>query len=167
MWLDTLANALVEFSGHGFDPNGCKLPAFKPKSENRAKLPEQPKKVSDLVDDDLLTDEEMYDWRYYGTGKETAARIAKMKTETRKSKAVVIDFDEMPADMYGITEREYGEMKAYNPPLNNLKLASQIKAMKAKGQTLADIAAQLGQAEMTVRHYSSALFRASPIKKRG
>ena len=85
----------------------------------------------------------------------------------KNKKPVFVDFDEMPADMHGITEREYREMKAYNPPLGNLKLAAQVKAMKAKGFTLVEIATQLGQAEMTIRHYSSALFKASPTKKKG
>ena len=77
MWLDTLANTLVNMSGHGFDPDGCKLPAFKPKTENRAKLPEQPKKVADVVDEDRLTEDEMLgsNWRYHGTGRYTQADV--------------------------------------------------------------------------------------------
>ncbi len=164
-WLDTLANAIAEMSGNGFNPHGCPLPAFKPKQENRAALPKKENKAVEVRDDGLLTDEEMLDWRYYGYGDEGRERIAIATKDTRTSRSVEIDFDEMPSDMYGITEREYGEMKAYNPPLGNIKLASQVKTMKAKGLTLAEIAVQLGQAEMTIRHYSSALFKASPIKK--
>ena len=167
MWLDTLADALVNMSGRGFNPDACPLPAFKPKQENRAALPKKEKRPVEVRDDGLLTDDEMLNWRYYGYGDKGRERVEAATKDTRTSRAVEVDFDEMPVDSYGITEREYGEMKAYNPPLGNLKLAAQVKAMKAKGDTLAEIAAQLGQAEMTIRHYSSALFKASPIKKKG
>lgn len=166
MWLDKLANALVNMSGNGFDPDACPLPAFRPKLENTAKLPDAPKKTKEAIGDDLLTAEEMLDWRYCGYGERGQARVHEVLSEKpARPKAVQVDFDETPSEMYGITEREYGEMLAYNPPLTNLKLASKIKAKKADGVALADIAAQVGQSEQTVRHYSSALFKASPIKK--
>lgn len=164
-WLDSLANALVEFSGNGFEPSACTLPAFKPKQENRAALPKQPKKVAEIRDDGLLTDEEMKDWRYYGYGDRASERIEKMKTETRKSKAVEVDFDETPSNMYGITDREYGEMKAYNPPLGNLELAGAIKRMKPT-KTLKEIAQILNETEQMVRHYSSALGKANPSPRK-
>jgi len=164
-WLETLANAIAEMSGNGFNPHGCHLPAYKPKQENRATLPKKEKKPVEIRDDGLLTDEEMLDWRYYGYGKEGRERIAAATKDTRTSKAVEIDFDERPSDMYGITEREYGEMKAYNPPLGDLKLASEIKRMKPT-MTLKDIAQVLGQTEQMVRHYSSALGKASSSPRR-
>jgi len=167
MWLETLANALVEWSGNGFDQTACPLPAFKPKREATAKLPDAPKKMKEVIGDDLLTAEEMLDWRYCGYGERGQARVHEVLSEKpARPKAVQVDFDETPSEMHGITEREYGEMLAYNPPLTNLKLASRIKAKKAAGVSLADIAAQVGQSEQTVRHYSSALFKASPTKKK-
>jgi len=163
--LDSLANALVEFSGNGFEPSACTLPAFRAKQEPTAKLPETKKKPVEVRDDGLLTDEEMKDWRYYGYGEQASERIEKMKTETRKSKAVEVDFDETPSEMHGITEREYGEMKAYNPPLSNLELAGAIKRMKPT-KTLKEIAQILNETEQMVRHYSSALGKANPSPRK-
>ena len=165
-WLDNLANALVTMSGNGFNPDASRLPAFKPKALPTAKIPEKPRKAADVTSEDLLTDEDLMrsNWRYQGRAM-TKAEVEKMKAETKRKKVVQIDLDEVDNDRHGLTEREYGEMLAYNPPLTNTKLAMQIKEKKAKGLTLAEVAAQLGQSEQTVRHYSSALFKASPIKK--
>jgi len=164
-WLDNLAHTLVEWSGKGFDPNGCTLPAFKPKHEPRAALPKREKKPVEVRDDGLLTDEEMKDWRYYGTGKESDGRIKQALKDVKTSKAVHIDFDETPDDMHGITEREYGEMRAYNPPLLNLTIAAIVKAERAKGskkKTWAQVAIETRQTEQMIKHYSSALEKANP-----
>ena len=162
-WLDNLAETLVTWSGKGFDPNGCQLPAFKPRQENRAALPKKEKKPVDVRDDGLLTDAEMKNWRYYGTGEESDNRIREALKDVRTSKSVEVDFDEMPSDMHGITEREYGEMLAYDPPLRNLKLASDVKRLR-KTNTLSDVARILGEKDQLVKHYSSALTKASPTK---
>lgn len=165
-WLDNLANAIVTMSGNGFNPDASRLPAFKPKAPPTAKIPDKPRKAADVTSEDLLTDEDLMqsNWRYQGRAM-TKAEVEKMKAETKRKKVVQIDLDDVDNDRHGLTEREYGEMLAYNPPLTNTKLAMQIKEKKAKGLTLAEVAAQLGQSEQTVRHYSSALFKASPIKK--
>lgn len=169
MWLDTLADALVNMSGRGFNPDACPLPAFKPKQENRAALPKKEKKPVDVRDDGLLTDDEMLNWRYYGYGDKGRERVETAIKDTRTSKAVEIDFDEMPVDSYGITEREYGEMKAYNPPLSDLRLASIVKAERAKGskkKTWAQVAIETGQSEQHIKHYSSALEKANPSPRK-
>lgn len=165
MWLDNLAQALVTFAGKGFDPQGCQLPAFKPKQEHRAALPKQPKKPVEVRDDGLLTDEEMLDWRYYGYGDKGQERVAKATQDTRTSRAVEVDFDETPSDMHGITEREYGEMLAYTPQLKDTALAAKVKSMKPT-KTLSEIAAILGEKEQLIRHYSSALGKANPSPRR-
>ena len=163
--LDMLANALVDMSGNGFDSSASVLPAFKPKQEPRAALPKREKKVVDVTNSDLLTDDEMLNWRYYGYGKDARERVEKMKTEANQKKAIEIDFDETPSEMHGITEREYGEMKAYNPPLANLELAGAIKRMKPT-KTLGDIAQILGITDQMARHYSSALGKANPSPRK-
>lgn len=165
MWLESLAKTLVEWSGNGFDPQGCTLPAYKPKQEPRAALPKQPKKVVEVRDDGLLSDEEMLDWRYYGYGKEGMERVAKATQDTRTSKAVEVDFDELPSDMHGITEWEYGQMLAYSPPLRDTALAAKVKSMKPT-KTLSEIAAILGEKEQLIRHYSSALGKANPSPRK-
>lgn len=169
MWLDNLAQALVTFAGKGFDPQGCQLPAFKPKQEHRAALPKKEKKPVEVRDDGLLTDEEMKNWRYYGTGKESEARIKEALKDVRTSRAVEVDFDELPAEMHNITEREYGEMKMYNPPLLDLRIASIVKAERAKGsgkKTWAQVAIETRQTEQMIKHYSSALEKANPSPRK-
>lgn len=166
-WLESLANTIVTFSGNGFDPDASPLPTFKPKAPPTAKLQEKkPKKAADVTREDLLTDEELRagNWKYRGRPM-SEREIQEMKKEASRKKVVQIDLDEVDNDRHGLTEREYGEMLVYNPPLTNTRLAMQVKEKKAKGLTLAEIAAQLGQSEQTIRHYSSALFKASPIKK--
>lgn len=165
MWLDNLAEALVNLAGKGFDETACQLPAFKPKQENRAALPKKEKKLVEIRDNGLLTDDEMLDWRYYGYGERGRERVETATRDIKTSKAVVIELDETPEDMHGITEREFGEMKAYIPPLNDLELAAKVKAMRGK-KTLAEIAGMLGEKEQLIRHYSSALGKANPYPRK-
>ena len=163
--LDSLAGAIVDFSGNGFDPQGCTLPAYKPKQEPRAALPKKEKKVADLTNDDLLTEEEMRSWKYYGTGPGSDKRIQEALKDTKTSKVAYVDFDELPADMHGITEWEYGQMLAYSPPLKDTALAAKVKSMKPT-KTLSEIAAILGEKEQLIRHYSSALGKANPSPRK-
>jgi hypothetical protein len=166
MWLDNLAQALVTFAGKGFDPQGCQLPAFKPKQEHRAALPKQPKKPVEVRDDGLLSDDELAEpnWRYSIHGMDEA-RLSDFKKDIKQSKAIEVDFDEPPSDMHGITEREYGEMLAYSPQLKDTALAAKVKSMKPT-KTLSEIAAILGEKEQLIRHYSSALGKANPSPRR-
>lgn len=138
-WLDSILESValffVELSGSKFDPDGCQLPSFSAPSRPAAKVPKKEVKADTGGD-----------WVGWDGG----------KLHSEGSKAITDNYED-----YGLTEREYGEMREYDPPLRNLDLASRIKRKKADGLTLKEIARDLKRDEQTVKHYSSALYRAS------
>lgn len=161
--IDSVATFFVELSGNGFDPEGCKLPAFKTVKPPSIKPPEKKKKPIIETDDDLYTDDEIMEM----SDSEFAIRVGGARTKSdfimqsneapKKPKAVV--FDDLDGDDYGITAREYGEMLAYNPPLRDLALAKKVKDGKARGESLSDIASRINEGLSLVKHYSAALSR--------
>jgi hypothetical protein len=139
-WIDRQFEAIAAFildvTGNGFDPDGCALPSFAP----------PPKPATAKVPKKEHTGSKGGDWVGWDGG----------RVLSEDSKA--IEFDNY-AD-YGITEREYGEMLAYDPPLRSLEIASKVKAGKERGDTLNEIAKRLSKDVSLVKHYSAALYRA-------
>lgn len=141
-----LAQGIVNWMGYGHDPKGCMLPKFTTDKEPTAKLPKAEKEkgnakvVVGYGESGLLYDE--------------------------PSKQNEIEDAEI--EMHGITEREYGQMLDYKPPLRDLKLAGKIKQRKEEGFSLDDISKQLKTPLQMVKHYSSALNKAHPsYQKKG
>lgn len=163
--LESVATFFVDATGHGFDPEGSKLPAFKTYKPPTAKVPVEKKKV--VVEDlsDLYTweeIEEMDDSAFaikVGGAKTKEAFIKQSKDAPPKAKTVV--FDDLDASDHGITQREYGEMLAYTPSLRDLKLAAKVKAGVLKGENLRTIAEKSQTPYQLIRHYSAALGRAN------
>lgn len=133
---ESVATFFVELSGNGYDPEGCQLPAFKAYKPPTAKVPRKEQ-----------AQEKGGDWVGWDG----------QKVHSTASNAVELD---NYAD-YGITEREYGEMLMYDPPLRNLEIAGKVKSAKANGEPLAEIARRLRYDVQTIRHYSSALYKAT------
>ena len=139
-WIDQklteIATFIVELSGNGYDPEGSRLPAFKQYKPPTAKVPKK-EAVKNTGGDWVGWDGQ----KVHNTG----------------SNAVELDnYGE-----YGITEREYGEMLMYDPPLRNLEIAGKVKKAKENGEPLADVARRLNKDLQTIRHYSSALYKAT------
>lgn len=133
--LSKLAEEIVGMLGNKFDPDGCQLPSFSAPKRPAATVPKKEVKA-----------DAGGDWVGWDGG----------KLHSEGGKAITDNYED-----YGLTEREYGEMIEYDPPLRNLDLASRIKRKKAEGLTLKEIARDLKRDEQTVKHYSSALYRAS------
>ena len=133
--LESIATFFVEFSGNGFDPEGCQLPAFKAYKPPTARVPKK-EGVKDAGGDWVGFDGQ--------------------KVFTNASNAVELD----NYGDYGITEREYGEMLMYDPPLRNLEIAGKVKTGKARGDSLSEIARALKKDVSLIKHYSAALYRA-------
>ena len=133
--LTWVAETIVSMAGFGFNPDSCPLPAFPNVKPPTAKVPKKEKPK-----------EERGDWvawdggKVFGTAENT------------------VDLDDY-AD-YGLTEREYGEMLAYNPPLRNLELAGKVKKWKMQGKTIKEMADISRESQSLLKHYSAALSRA-------
>lgn len=162
--LNDLASFFVSMAGNGFDPSASPLPAFRQRKPPSVELPKKPqKKAPDLEDSGIYSDVEIDEMTQveFATkvgGAKTKAQFFSQKAEPKPK--TVIDFDEEEKEMHGITAREYGEMKAYTPMLNDLQLASKVKRGKAAGKSLKKIADEIRETYQTVRHYSAALGRA-------
>lgn len=143
-----LAQGIVNWMGYGHDPKGCMLPRFPAiEKEVTAKIPEGAKENK-------------------GNAKVVVGYGATGMLYDTPSRQNEIEDAEI--EMHGITEREYGEMLDYKPPLRDLKLASKIKQRKAEGFSLDDISKQLKTPLQMVKHYSSALNKAHPsYQKKG
>lgn len=163
--LSRLANVIVSAAGNGFDPDGSPLPAFRTRTPPSIEVPRKPKRKAVEVDDDTMyTDEEIEamsaaEFAIKVGGAKTKEAFYSIKSEPKKTREV--DFDTVDSDDHGITEREYGEMRAYVPTLTDLALAAKVKAGKAAGKSLRRIAEETRQTYQTIRHYSAALGRAN------
>ena len=60
-----------------------------------------------------------------------------------------------------LTERDLDRLYSYNPALKNTAIALSVKNKRAIGWPIRDIAASLSVSIQTVRHYSSALYKAN------
>ena len=58
-FLESIATIFVEISGNGFNPEGCKLPAFKAYKPPTAKVPVEKKKAVEQDQSDIYTWEEI------------------------------------------------------------------------------------------------------------
>lgn len=147
--VDWFARGIVNWLGYGHDPNGCQLPRFPSDKQATAQVPKEGKQNQ-------------------GNAKVIVGYGESGMLYDTPSQSNAGEVEEAITDMHGITEREYGEMLDYRPPLRDLKLASKIKARKADGFSLDEISKQLKIPLQTVKHYSSALNKASPsYQKKG
>jgi len=163
--LESIATIFVEISGNGFNPEGCKLPAFKAYKPPTAKVPVEKKKAVEQDQSDIYTWEEIeaMDSSAFAIkvgGAKSKEDFAKQAKEAPPKKQAVV-FDDLDASDHGITPREYGEMLAYTPSLRDLKLAAKVKAGVLKGKNLRTIAEESQTPYQLIRHYSAALGRAN------
>ena len=136
--LQDVATFAVNVSGNEFKPDGCRLPSFSPpKPPPTAKVPRKEAKQNKGGFWVGFDGQNIYD---EGSNK--------------------VSDDENPTS-HGITEREYGEMLAYDPPLRNLELAAKVKAARERGLSLAEFAKGRGEGLSLIKHYSAALSRAN------
>ncbi len=136
--LEDVATLAVSISGNEFKPDGCRLPSFAPpKPPPTAKVPKKEEKKNKGGFWVGFDGQNIYD---EGSNK--------------------VSDDDNPGS-YGITEREYGEMLNYDPPLRNLELAAKVKAAKERGVSLADFANGRNESLSLIKHYSAALSRAN------
>lgn len=134
--LQDVANIAVGISGNTFNPEGCRLPSFAPpKPPPTAKIPKKEGEKSKGGFWVGYDGQNMYD---SGTNQ--------------------IEMDDYAS--HGITEREYGEMLNYDPPLRSLELAGKVKAAKERGMSLAEFAKGRKESLSLIKHYSAALSRA-------
>lgn len=123
-----VTNFILTSLGHGFDPDGCRLPEWKPKE----KVPEA---------DEIETHGGGFPVAYDG-------ELRRSEPETRPQAKAKND-----ADKTEITPEELEIMKGYNPPLLNIALAAKIKRYWQEGKTDKEIAPLVGYGVHYVRHY--------------
>lgn len=144
----TLAHVIVEFLGFGFDPHGGILPTWKAKPKPAVAVPKEDKKpetnarqipISDYYSEKELEQIAAMDEHEFGRIRsefgsyktpEEFIRDYRAKVSNASTQTSTVDFtNEIDVNL---TEREYGEMLAYKPPLTDRVFASAIKTELVK-----------------------------------
>ena len=186
--MKSLADAITDFLGLNFDPQGGALPVWKPKTKPSVALPQIEKKPGNAVPvriGDNYTEEElekiaaMSEHEFgrirhlFGHHKTPADFLAEYrKQQQARNTETIVDFNAQTFDTNGLTARDYGELLAYQPPLcdgspESLAIAAAVKfeLQKTNFKKHAAIFDKLKPAfkELTIqkiKHYSSAFQRA-------
>lgn len=168
--LSTFEDALTGGDVPQVGQYAVKCPAkWMPKKAASVEVPKKEKKrVKIDIDPEIYTDEEILEM----SDAEFAIKVggARNRAEfynrrdadsaAKKQPQTTFDFEADNLEEYGITDAEYGQLLAYDPPLLDLELASKVKMAIVKGETLTKFAERIGVKYQLVRHYSAALKRA-------
>lgn len=123
-----VTNFILTSLGHGFDPDGSRLPEWK----------EKPKPI---VPDEIETHGGGFPVAYDG-------ELRRSEPETRQQAKAKNEVEKTE-----ITREEWEIMKVYNPPLLNIALAAKIKGYWQDGKSDKEIAPLVGYGVHYVRHH--------------
>lgn len=141
-------NLIARLSGRHFDPEGCPLPEWDYNAEQAAV-----REILDVQEVDGV--EETIGGFKIGYNGEFVYSASKSKAEVKAEKEVA-----KPGEVK-ITEREWEELKNYDPPLLNIPLARKVKNYLLQDMNDREISILTGYKPATVKHYRLALQKAA------
>jgi len=124
--------------GHGFDPDGSRLPEWPEKSP-------VPKPIDEI------------ELKSGGFPVAFDGELRRSEPETRPQAKAAKEV----ANQSEITPEEYEMMKTYNPPLNNVALAMKIKSYWQEGKSDREIVPLVGRSESYIKHHRVIFQKAS------